>query len=37
MKGNLKSIKGVGPTIEGIILEILDKGSSSYLEKLLLN
>ena len=37
MKGNLKSIKGVGPTTERIILEILDKGKSSYLENLLLN
>jgi DNA repair photolyase len=37
MRGNLRSIKGVGPTTERIILEILDKGKSSYLEKLLLN
>jgi DNA repair photolyase len=35
MKGNLRSIKGIGPTTERIILEILDKGKSSYLEKLL--
>ena len=37
MRRNLKSIKGVGPTTEGIILEILDNGKSSYLEKLLYN
>ncbi len=35
MKDNLRSIRGVGPTTEGIILEILEKGSSSYLKKLL--
>ena len=35
MRGNLTSIKGVGPTTERIILEILDTGRSSYLEKLL--
>ena len=37
MKDNLKSIKGVGPTTERLILEIIDKGNSKYLEKLLLN
>jgi hypothetical protein len=37
MKGKLQSIKGVGPTTEGIILEILERGRSSYLEKLLKN
>ena len=35
MKENLQQLKGVGKTIEGIILEILDTGRSSYHEKLL--
>jgi len=35
MKNNLRSIKGVGPTTERIILEILKTGSSSHYEKLL--
>lgn len=37
MKGNLQKLKGVGKTTEGIILEILETGSSSYYEKLLLS
>ena len=36
MKGNLQKLKGVGKITEGIILEILETGSSSYYEKLLL-
>jgi len=35
IKGNLRSIKGVGPTTEKIILEILDTGRSTNLQKLL--
>ncbi len=35
MKGNLQKLKGVGKTTERIILEILETGSSSYYEKLL--
>jgi len=35
MKGELHRIKGVGKTVEGIILEILETGSSSYYEHLL--
>ena len=37
IKGDLQELKGVGKTIEGIILEILETGSSSYYEKLLLS
>jgi len=36
IKNNLKDIKGVGKTTESIILEILNTGSSSYYENLLL-
>jgi len=35
MKGELRSIKGVGEKTEKIILEILDTGTSSYYENLL--
>jgi DNA polymerase/3'-5' exonuclease PolX len=35
MKGELRKLKGIGKTTEGIILEILETGSSSYYEKLL--
>jgi DNA repair photolyase len=35
MRGKLQKIKGVGPTTERIILEILDTGKSTYLEKLI--
>jgi DNA repair photolyase len=35
MKDNVRQINGVGPTTEKIILEILEKGKSSYYEKLL--
>jgi DNA repair photolyase len=35
MRTNLRSIKGVGKVTERIILEILDTGTSSYLESLL--
>lgn len=35
VKGELLKIKGIGKTTEGIIREILEKGSSSYYEKLL--
>ncbi len=35
MKKELRKLKGVGPTTERIILEILETGSSSYYEKLL--
>ena len=35
IKENIRQINGVGPTTERIILEILEKGSSSYYEKLL--
>jgi len=35
MKGELRKLKGVGRTTEGIILEILETGNSSYYEKLL--
>ena len=35
MKNRLQTIKGVGPTTEKIILEILETGSSTYYEKLL--
>lgn len=37
MKNNLKSLKGVGPNTEKIILEILKTGSSKYYEKLLID
>ncbi|RKY55652.1 MAG: radical SAM protein [Candidatus Neomarinimicrobiota bacterium] len=37
MRGELQELKGVGKTTEGIILEILETGSSSYYEKLLLS
>jgi DNA repair photolyase len=36
MKGELRKIKGVGDKTEGIILDILDKGTSDYYEQLLL-
>jgi len=36
MKEELQKIKGVGKTTEGIILEILETGSSSYYEKLMM-
>jgi DNA repair photolyase len=36
MKGELQKIKGVSKTIEPVILEILETGSSLYYEKLLL-
>jgi len=36
MKGELQKIKGVSKTVEPVILEILETGSSSYYEKLLL-
>jgi len=36
MKGELRKIKGVGEKAEGIILEILQTGTSSFYEKLLL-
>lgn len=36
LKGELQKIKGVGKTTAHIILEILETGSSSYYEKLLL-
>lgn len=35
MKSNLQQIKGVGKVTERIILEILEKGTSQYYEKLL--
>jgi len=35
MKGELQKLKGVGKVTEGIILEILETGSSSYYKKLL--
>ena len=35
MRGKLLNLKGVGKTTEGIILEILEKRSSSFYEKLL--
>jgi DNA repair photolyase len=35
MRFNLRSIKGVGPTIEKIILEIIDTGSCKYYERLM--
>jgi DNA polymerase/3'-5' exonuclease PolX len=35
IKNKLQDLKGVGPTTEKIILEILDTGTSSYYEKLL--
>lgn len=35
MKGDLKTLKGVGPTTERIILDIMDSGTSAYYEKLL--
>ena len=35
MKGEWRKLKGVGRTTEGIILEILETGSSLYYEKLL--
>lgn len=34
LKGNLQSIKGVGRTTEGIILEILKTGNSSYYDSI---
>lgn len=36
MKHNLRSLRGVGPKTEKIILEILETGSSTYYEKLLM-
>ncbi|MCX6000280.1 MAG: radical SAM protein [Chloroflexi bacterium] len=35
-RGDLRQLKGVGPTTEGIIREILDTGRSSYYERLLM-
>ena len=35
MRWDLQKLKGVGKATEGIIKEILDTGSSSYLERLL--
>ena len=35
MKGDLQKLKGVGRVTEGIIMEILETGRSSYYEKLL--
>jgi DNA repair photolyase len=35
MRGRLCTIKGVGPVTQNIILDIMDNGSSSYLEKLM--
>ncbi len=35
IKGKLRELKGVGKTTEGIILEILETGTSSYYKKLL--
>ena len=35
IRNNLRSIKGVGPTTEKIILEILDTGNSKYYEKVM--
>ncbi len=35
MKFNLQEIKGVGKVTDGIILEILETGTSKYYEKLL--
>ena len=37
MKNKLQTLKGVGPTTERLILEILETGKSPYLEKLLYN
>jgi DNA repair photolyase len=37
IRSNLRSLKGVGKVTERIILEILDTGTSSYLESLLHN
>jgi DNA repair photolyase len=36
MKGELQKIKGVSKAVEAVILEILETGSSSYYEKLLM-
>jgi hypothetical protein len=36
MKGELQKIKGVSKAVEPVILEILETGSSSYYEKLLM-
>jgi len=36
MKGELQRIKGVSKSVEPVILEILEKGSSSYYQELLL-
>ena len=36
IKEKLREVNGVGPSTERIILEILEKGSSSYYEKLLI-
>jgi len=36
MKGELQKIKGVSKAVEPVMLEILEKGSSSYYEKLLM-
>jgi len=36
MKGELRKIKGVSKTVEPVILEIIETGSSSYYEKLLM-
>lgn len=35
MRGDLQKLKGVGRVTEGIIMEILETGRSSYYEKLL--
>jgi len=35
IKGELQKLKGVGKTTEGIVLEILETGTSSYYEQLL--
>jgi DNA repair photolyase len=35
IKGNLQQIKGVGPTTEKLILEILETGNSNYYKKLI--
>ncbi|MCK5258497.1 MAG: hypothetical protein KAJ69_03170, partial [Thermoplasmatales archaeon] len=35
MNGELQKLKGVGKVTEGIILEILETGRSSYYKKLL--
>ncbi len=35
MRGELRKLRGVGTTVEGIVLEILETGGSSYYEALL--